>query len=89
VSISVARFRRGGEKKIRALRAMIEEDTMNPMYNWAIVAERMQALAAEAGTAARARQARRVRRALAVAGAGRRHPRSTVRGNTLKAGEAL
>jgi hypothetical protein len=68
---------------------MIEEDTMNPMFNWAIVAERMQTLAAEAGTAARARQARRFRRALAVAGVGRRHPGSTAGGITLKAGEAL
>jgi hypothetical protein len=42
---------------------MIEEDTMNPNLNWAIVAERMQALQAEAGTAARARHAARARRA--------------------------
>jgi hypothetical protein len=68
---------------------MIEEDTMNPMFNWAIVAERMQAVTAEADTAARARQARRYRRALAAAGVGRRHLGSTVRGITLKAGEAL
>lgn len=65
---------------------MIEEDTMNPNFNWAIVAERMQALQADA--AARARQAR-FRRALAVARAGRRRPGSTVRGITFKAGEAL
>ncbi len=39
-----------------------EEDTMNPTFNWAIVAERMQAVAAEADTAARARHAARIRR---------------------------
>jgi hypothetical protein len=59
---------------------------MNPNFNWAIVAERMQALQAEAATAAR--QAR-FRRALAVARVGRRRPGSTVRGITPKAGEAL
>jgi hypothetical protein len=68
---------------------MIEEDTMNPNFNWAIVAERMQTLQAEADTAARARQARRFRRARAAAGVGRRHLGSTARGITLKAGEAL
>jgi len=68
---------------------MIEEDTVNPNFNWAIVAERMQAVAAEADTAARARQARRFRKARAAAGMGRRHPGSAVRGITLKAGEAL
>jgi hypothetical protein len=68
---------------------MIEEDTMNPMFNWAIAAERMQALVAEADTAARARQARRFRRARAAAGVGRRQPGGTVRGITLKAREAL
>jgi hypothetical protein len=68
---------------------MIEEDTMNPNFNWAIVAERMQALQAEADAVARARQARGFRRALAAAGVGRRQPGSTVRGITLKAGEAL
>jgi hypothetical protein len=65
-----------------ASRAMLEEDTMNPNFNWAIVAERMQRLQAEAGAtsrlraAARARQARRPRRGLAfaLAGLGRRHP---------------
>ncbi len=62
---------------------------MNPMFNWAIVAERMQTLQAQADTLARARQARRSRRALAAVGVGRRHPGSTVRGITLKAGEAL
>ena len=71
--------------------AMIEEDTMNPNFNWAIVAGRMQALQSEADTA---RRARRHRRAPAAAGAGRRHPGSTVRtvtvkAGTLKAGEAL
>jgi len=65
---------------------MIEEDTMNPNFNWAIVYERMQALQAEADMVAR--QAR-FRRALAVARVGRRRPGSTVRGITLKAGEAL
>jgi hypothetical protein len=62
--------------------AMIEEDTMNPNFNWAIVAERMQALRSEADTArsrhaarirrgtARARLARRSRRGLAFAPAG-------------------
>jgi hypothetical protein len=61
---------------------MIEEDTMNPNLNWAIVAERMQTLQAEADTArvrhaartrrgtARARLARRPRRRLAFAPAG-------------------
>jgi uncharacterized ferredoxin-like protein len=68
---------------------MIEEDTMNPNFNWAIVAERMQAVAAEAGTAARARQARRLRKARAAAGVGRRHPGNTGRGISLKAREAL
>ena len=68
---------------------MIEEDTMNPNFNWAIVAERMQAAAAEAETAARTRQARRFRKARAAAGVGRRHLGSTVRGITVKAGEAL
>ena len=38
---------------------------MNPNFNWAIVAERMQALQAEAGTVTRARHAARVRRAAA------------------------
>jgi hypothetical protein len=68
---------------------MIEEDTMNPNFNWAVVAERMQAVAAEADTAARARQARRSRRALTAARVGRRQRGSTVRGITLKIGEAL
>ena len=40
---------------------------MNPNLSWAVVAERMQTLQAEAGTAARARQAARVRRATARA----------------------
>jgi hypothetical protein len=68
---------------------MIEEDTMNPNFNGAIVAERMQALQAEADASRRARQARRHRRALAAAGVGRRHLGSTLRGITVKAGEAL
>ena len=62
---------------------------MNPNFNWAIVDELMQTLQAEADTAARVRHARRVRRARAAAGVGRLHLRSTVRGITLKAGEAL
>ena len=49
---------------------MLEEDTMNPNFNYAIVAERMQAVQAEADTAARARLARRHRRVLAFAPAG-------------------
>jgi hypothetical protein len=73
----------------RPSRATIEEDTMNPNFNWAIVAERMQTIQAEADTAARARQARRFRKARATAGVGRWHLRSTVRGVTVKAGEAL
>ena len=44
---------------------MLEEDTMNPNFNRAIVAERMHTMQAEAGTAARARHATRVRRAAA------------------------
>ena len=62
---------------------------MNPNFNWAIVTERMQTLQAEAATVTRARQARRLRKAWAVAGVGRRHLGSTVRGITFKAGEAL
>jgi hypothetical protein len=41
---------------------MIEEGTMNPNFNWAIVAERMQSLQAEADMAARSRHAARIRR---------------------------
>jgi hypothetical protein len=54
---------------------MIEEDTMNPNFNWAIVAERMHALQAEADTAARARYAARIRRATARARQARRSRR--------------
>jgi len=44
-------------------RATIEEDTMNPMFNyWAIVEERAQSLQAEADAARRARRAAAVRR---------------------------
>jgi len=68
---------------------MIEEDTMNPNFNWAIVAERMQTQQSEADASRRARQARRHRTALAAAGLSRRHLGSTLRGITLKAGEAL
>jgi hypothetical protein len=55
---------------------MLEKDIMNPNFNYAIVAERMQALRAEADAAtrarhaARARLARRSRRGLAFAPAG-------------------
>jgi hypothetical protein len=52
---------------------MLEEDTMNPNFNWAIVAERMQAMQAGAGTAARARQAARIRRGTARARLARRY----------------
>jgi hypothetical protein len=45
---------------------------MNPNLNWAIVAERMQTLQAEADTAARARLAARARRAAARARQARR-----------------
>ena len=48
---------------------------MNPNFNWAIVAERMQALQAEADTAARARYAARIRRATARARQARRSRR--------------
>ena len=68
---------------------MIEEDTMNSNFNYAIGAERIQALQAEANTVTRFRQARRLRKARAAAGVGRRHPGRTVRGITLKTGEAL
>jgi hypothetical protein len=68
---------------------MIKEDAMNPNFNWAIVAERMQALQAEADTVTRARQGRRFRKVQAAAGVGRRHLGRTFRGITLKAGEAL
>jgi hypothetical protein len=78
---------------------MIEEDTMNPMFNYWAVVERMQSLRAEADAAARhaaarhaaarARQPRRSRRGLAlVAGLGRGRP-GTARGIVIKAGEAL
>jgi len=41
---------------------MILEETMNPNFNWAIVAERMQALQVEAQTVTRTRHAARIRR---------------------------
>jgi len=44
---------------------MLEEDTMNPNLNYALVAERMQTIQADAATAARARHAARIRRATA------------------------
>jgi hypothetical protein len=56
-------------------RAMIEEDTMNPNFNWAIAAERMQALRSEADTAARSRHAARIRRGTARALLARRSRR--------------
>jgi hypothetical protein len=46
---------------------MLEEDTMNPNFNYAIVAERMHTMQAEADTAARARHAARIRRGTAHA----------------------
>lgn len=45
---------------------------MNPNFNWAIVAERMQTLQSEADTAARARHAARIRRGTARARLARR-----------------
>jgi hypothetical protein len=74
---------------------MIEEDTMNPMFNYWAVVERVQSLRAEADAAARvaaarARQPRRSRRGLAlVAGLGRGRPGTTARRIVIKAGEAL
>jgi len=44
---------------------MIEEDTMNPNVNWAIVAEQMQSRQAEAVAARRARPAAGSRRGTA------------------------
>jgi hypothetical protein len=74
---------------------MIEEDTMNPMFNYWAVVDRVQSLRAEADAAARhaaarARQPRRPRRGLALlAGMGRGRPGTTARGIVIKAGEAL
>jgi hypothetical protein len=51
---------------------MIEEDTMNPMFNYWAVVERMQTLQAEADTVARARHAARIRRGTARARLARR-----------------
>jgi len=48
---------------------------MNPNFNWAIVAERMQTLQSEADTAARARHAARIRRGTARALMARRSRR--------------
>jgi hypothetical protein len=48
---------------------------MNPNFNWAIVAERMQSLQAEADRAARARHAARIRRGTARARLARRSRR--------------
>jgi hypothetical protein len=74
---------------------MIEEDTMNPMFNYWAVVERVQSLQAEADAAARraaarAGQPRRSRRGLAlVAGLGRGRPGTTAHRIVIKAGEAL
>jgi hypothetical protein len=54
---------------------MLEEDTVNPNFNYAIVAERMEALQAEADTAARARHAARIRRGTGRARLARRSRR--------------
>jgi hypothetical protein len=54
---------------------MLEEDTMNPNFNYAIVAERMQARQAGADAAARARHAARIRRGTARARSARRYRR--------------
>ena len=48
---------------------------MNPNFNYAIVAERMQTLQAEADKAARARHAARIRRGTARARLARRYHR--------------
>ena len=53
---------------------MIEEDTMNPDFNWAIVAGRMHTLQAEADTA-RVGHAARIRRGTAGARVARRYRR--------------
>jgi hypothetical protein len=70
---------------------MIEEDTMNPMFNYWAVVERVQSLQAEADAAARRAAARRSRRRPALAMVGLRSGRAgnTVRSITLKTGEAL
>jgi hypothetical protein len=52
---------------------MLEEDAMNPNFNYAIVAERMQTLQAEADKAVRARHAARIRRGTARARLARRY----------------
>jgi hypothetical protein len=63
---------------------------MNTSINYAILAERVHTLQAEADTARRARQARRSRRGPAPAAAGaRRGLVSAFRGITLRAGAAL
>ena len=54
---------------------MLEEDTMNPHLNEAIVAEQRQSLQAEAVTAARVRHAARIRRGTARTGQARRSRR--------------
>jgi hypothetical protein len=46
---------------------MPEEDTMNPNFNDALVAERMQTMQADADAATRARHAARIRRGTARA----------------------
>jgi hypothetical protein len=90
VSISGVRGRRLGEKTVPGawLRAPDEEDDVNPMFNWAIVAERMQTLQAEAEAARRARRLGRIRRPIALAG-GLPRRRVAVRGMMIKAVEEL
>jgi hypothetical protein len=58
-------------------RAMLEEDTMNPNFNYAIVAERMQTRQAEADVA-RTRRAARIRRGTVRARLARRTHRGLV-----------
>ena len=54
---------------------MLEEDTVNPNFNYAIVTERMQTLQAEADQAARARHTARIRHGTARARLARRYRR--------------
>jgi len=54
---------------------MLEEDTMNPNFNYAIVAERMRTPQAEAAAVTRARHAARIRRGTARTRLARRHRR--------------
>ena len=61
---------------------------MNPMFNWAIVAERMQILQAEAEAARRARRLGRIRRGIVFVG-GLFRRCVAVRGMMIKAVEEL